>query len=1681
MASVAIGTKRSFASLEEDNGGNTYRSYKDSVTCETTTLPQRRKVSADVSTISSTRSTPCATPAPRSPASHRHRIFRPDASIMLLGMPGSGKSTLAVIASIACRRRVLDVEDMFQDTTGFPTTKYRKQFGAANFNLRQEELLRTILNEHDQGAIIVCNGLSLERNSQTLIQDFSRTHLVVNVLRDLPSVHSYLGGPDLQRLKDMLALTSPMLRRCSNYEFYNISEVKVAGVDVPGDQSVAPAFLTLKRAQRTFLKFLSTATNPANSDGSIGASIPPLEPGYPLSDVATELRDYTCAVQVSLEDILAEDTDIQHLEVGSDAFEIVFDPSQTRHGTDIMDHVSACISKVRRSTVVPIVYHVLSTSATDHNRALYLEHVRHGLRLAPEYSTVDLLLDAATLADVIASRGTTKIIGHLHTDVPWDDNFWIVQYEMAVRIGCSAVRFSRPAYSIDDDLSVRSFSSRMATHEARVPLICYNTGRAGRRSVCFNKHLTPVVPPLMTAKTETTVSMVSLTDESRVTAREVTQALYSSFTLDPMKIYIIGKSLGYSVSPAMHNLAYRACGMPHEFIRVQSPSLNSLKELVRQPNFGGSIVIQPFKMEVIALVDSMSQHARAIGAVNTVIPVRRRNKDGSLPSELEIFQERNQSGPIQALYGDNSEWIGIRSCVRRGLSPANAVRPSSCGLIIGAGGMARAAVYALLQMGVRNIVIFNRTYERAKSLVAHFSRLISSPTDKGTTPSVVSRDLADFRILESREEPWPEKLRQPTIIISCIPTDPIDDGPAAQFTLPEQWMESSTGGIVMETAYKTLNTPLKQQVRDATNKLWTYMDGLDFIPEQAFAQFELFTGKRAPRRVMREEAFRAWRDEQGNTDADMRPTPATTTAATTRINGLGMMNARDYDGEDMHDAASNVSGLSELENDAEDEFDKLMIRNERDQRRLSQAASGRPQAFSKARTHPRVGLTLENLERNNAAAAAGANVETERPPSSNGSTRDDPAIHAPATWGRKGRSNRHWMRAIAYDEAQQHALSTPAGDAPNGHYYDNDNNNLPHHSVEDSPLSRKTSMIGTPRAESEEWDLTFELNEASMIASTPYMPRNNVLDDIRQREIESSKDRSDSPEPTHRRLSFTGKAESTNNTASKPSSVMQESPPRQKKSRMRTQSWQSLGKSQPVMGVAKEEMPPAMYKSTESIATVDREVVVTAQRIPPKRVPHRRQDSQDLLRRLARASNTPSPGRSQTTPPELVNFSSETGAARAESLKKDGENGSTSAVNSEPAVSEVGTEQDGSKTPHEAERLPEPPTEAPAKTQVDATPVSKERKILNPKTPVVTGAWVDTPGPRTVQRSVSASRSRSRSSSPKKTNPRKAKSLERFKSSKEDAPENVAVEVIRPQLPRSALQALVEEAKAQGRRSSADFGDSTINSLEELITPLAEIAKDEDTLQGLQIPTDEPRNDAERQRQQELLHLHRMNDRLRAARTSIRDASRGMKRVEGRVEHVDEGENGEKIKLVNRSYLYTAEDHMQDFSMWKWWRSLFWERRLKTLRQTSNSRLRLLGGLTGLSIFLVIFFAWWISEEIACEMYCRPAYATSYSYPFSVNPRAPKYPYVIPTLVYRSLIKDWWMPLSSFFSWVAATVWGCIFGFEQTQSMGYARSQSMRSSGAAETHWVSEESASLMEERGWDASIFEDEVLSAGR
>ncbi|USP78918.1 quinate repressor [Curvularia clavata] len=859
MASVTVGTKRSFATMEADS-----RARDGRASLPTPSPPVCKQRSQPNSARS--------TPGP--PQYEPQRVFDPRASIVLIGMHGTGKATLAMMASVTCQRRVIDMESVFHTATGFSTAAYRKQFGSSNRSLRQDEVLRDVLHTYDKGAIIVCSGsFHLDNNCQSLLREFSVSHPVIHITRDSRSVREYLET-DEAKVRELIAISTPVFRRCSNYEFYNVSEKDASHLSVaPAYQRSVPAFLTLKRAERTFFKFLALILSPRNKDHGIKSDVPTLDPGhFPLSSVDLELRSYTCAVQVQLSDLTSEDVDIEELEFGCDAFEIVVEPKQLT--AEHAENISKSMSKVRRSTVTPIIYHVMPTSTNSaYSTASYLACLWHGLRMAPEFMTIDLTMDEELIQAVVASRGSTKIIGHLHAAMDWYDVFWLEKYDTAMRLGCSVVRFTRPANFMDDNAAIQSFRNTIYAKSQRIPMICYNTGRAGRRSACFNQVLTPVIPEKL-RKSETFAERTRANPEtSWLTVTEATHILYASFTYDPMQFYIIGAAVGYSLSPAMHNAAYRACAMPHRFDRVVTLELDDkIQQLLRQPNFGGTAVSQPFKVEAIALTHSVSKHAQAIGAINTLLPIRHLNADGSVPDaeSYELFQERNQSGPVRALYGDNTDWIGIRSCIRRGLSPANAVRPAvTSALVIGAGGMARAAIYAMLHLGIKNIAIFNRTIENAQKLVTYFSSLAASPAAAKLFPSFVQNSQPTFRILASRESAWPKDFRAATVIVSCIPTHSVGDEPSPEFTLPTHWMQSPSGGVVIELAYRTLNTPLTKQVREEALASWICLDGLDLLPEQGFAQFELFTGKRAPRRIMREEVLRCWTDEQGQSNPSM--------------------------------------------------------------------------------------------------------------------------------------------------------------------------------------------------------------------------------------------------------------------------------------------------------------------------------------------------------------------------------------------------------------------------------------------------------------------------------------------------------------------------------------------------------------------------------------------------------------------------------------------------------------------------------------------------------------------------------------------------------------------------------------------------------------------------------------------
>ena len=740
------------------------------------------------------------------------------------------------MAASALNKKIIDMETLFQRITSLSSPAFSNEHGATQCQKRQADMLEKTLEDHPRGTIIVCSWM--ERRIQRLLRMFATNNPVIHVMRSEKAIQDCLKITSQTKLSEFWQTSNAFFRSCANLEFFNVTESMSPGSELDKGKissSLTPC-LALKQTEQHLLKFLSQMYPPG--------TIRFFESAYPLASVLTEQRKYTHALAVSLDDILLGRIDIEDSAAGADAYELIVDAKISildgskypEQFPAIANRVTEAVGLVRRTSVLR-------------------DLLPHILTLVPDMMTVDLRMDDNTISQLVKLTRTTRLIGHCEEPhhLSWSDEDWLREYRRAARLKCDLVRLIQPAISIDDNFEAAQLRSTLERLPGpQIPCIIYNSGRLGRHSASLNPILTSVSLGKSNGGT------------AQLTALNATQAVYASFLFDAMKLYVFGANVSYSMSPAMHNAALQVCGIPHWYEPFSTSSIDQVKHLIQDEHFGGASVGLPFKVESIVLTDALSSHAQAIGAINTLIPIRQLNEDGSVPTGAAFFQQVNRVGPVKALYGDNTDWIGIRSCIRRGLSPANAVRPTTCALVIGAGGMARAAIYALLQVGVGSIAIYNRTVGNARKLAGHFESLLKRAQYQGLGAGSSTR----FEVVEKLTESWQSQFRLPSIIISCIPTHPIGDVPSPEFKVPVQWLGNQTGGVIVELGYKTLNTPLLQQAVDNAHRGWVAMNGLDLLPSQGFAQFEFFTGKRAPRRVMRRAVFENYPDHYGRSNAE---------------------------------------------------------------------------------------------------------------------------------------------------------------------------------------------------------------------------------------------------------------------------------------------------------------------------------------------------------------------------------------------------------------------------------------------------------------------------------------------------------------------------------------------------------------------------------------------------------------------------------------------------------------------------------------------------------------------------------------------------------------------------------------------------------------------------------------------
>lgn len=268
----------------------------------------------------------------------------------------------------------------------------------------------------------------------------------------------------------------------------------------------------------------------------------------------------------------------------------------------------------------------------------------------------------------------------------------------------------------------------------------------------------------------------------------------------PVPLYgVIGNPIGHSLSPIMHNAAFAATGQAAYFNAFQVEDLEAAMAGVRALGIAGLSVTLPHKSKIMEYLDWVDDQALKISAVNTVV-----NRQGRL-----CGYNTDAPGALAALSG-KIELAGRRV------------------LILGAGGAARALVYGVAEAGGR-VAIVNRSAERGAALAQEFGvQYLASSEIENFQAEVLVNTTSLGMAPASELNPFPPTLIKPSM-------------------------------VVMDIVYN----PLRTKLLEAAEKCGAVtIDGLEMFIAQGALQFEMWTGQKAPLKVMRQAVLEALGDDK---------------------------------------------------------------------------------------------------------------------------------------------------------------------------------------------------------------------------------------------------------------------------------------------------------------------------------------------------------------------------------------------------------------------------------------------------------------------------------------------------------------------------------------------------------------------------------------------------------------------------------------------------------------------------------------------------------------------------------------------------------------------------------------------------------------------------------------------------
>ena len=628
-------------------------------------------------------------------------------SIFVIGMRGAGKTTTGGWAARALGWTFVDLDVLLESTHGITVSQMVEREGWEKFRATELDLLKKVMKEKKKNHVFACGGGIVEiPEARGILRSHSEGGgAVILITRDMKEVKAYL---DLDRtrpsyVEDIMEVwkrRKAWYEECSNYQFHSLPITNKS----------------LSHNLENFVRFINFISGKSSSFQKLKNKQPSLFISLTLPTVIPNLE--------SLKEVF----------VGVDAVELrvdlLKDPS-SKNNIPTNDFLVQQIAFLRSVTSLPLIFTLRTQSQggqfPDHENAEAYRLYQQAMKMAFDFVDLEVSSPEGLKDEVQKNKKLSKIIASHHDPkgkLSWSNGSWISFYNAALQYG-DVIKLVGTANSIHDNFALVEFRD-WAIEAHSVPLIAINMGEKGRLSRIVNSFMTPVSHPCLAIKAA----------PGQMSAAEIRHGLSLIGEISPKKYFLFGSPISQSRSPALHNRLFKQSGLPHVYEICETTSTSKVEEVIRSPSFGGGSVTIPLKLDVIPLLDNVSPEAKLIGAVNTILREDIVNDDGNITSTK--------------LHGHNTDWQGMVLSLQNGGARGGYLTQSA--VILGSGGTARAAIYALASMHYKPIYLVGRTMSKLEQLADTFPASYNLE---------ILRSVDDVKSLDST----------PIVAIGTVPSD----------------------------------------------------------------------------------------------------------------------------------------------------------------------------------------------------------------------------------------------------------------------------------------------------------------------------------------------------------------------------------------------------------------------------------------------------------------------------------------------------------------------------------------------------------------------------------------------------------------------------------------------------------------------------------------------------------------------------------------------------------------------------------------------------------------------------------------------------------------------------------------------------------------------------------------------